>query len=394
MSEIRFYGERGIVIGLVLDIKDDLDLQKRVLRSIVWCEQQSDGWVDKVQDAVFLIEPHFGQFGQPDLIIICHLQDGSRRFVIVEAKAAFYSASAMSNDQGMKAKGYNSSINGQLSLDYRLALALQDYDGGRSVEEPQKIFRQYQEQLGDRNTGPRRVTKPQVMSEIVVPYLRELRLQDTFFVAMTRDVDPKALCQAQVDKLPVVLDESGRDAWAKLASHFGLLSLEELDKQVLAIEGYFRKGWRTVIGAWRKQMRANNLEGSWFTFTNWSKFPSEWVSRVDELAQRIKDELAQKAECKRYPGSWSVIVKTKTRGKKTLGKLAPRGPAAPELMVGFSVAVPSAEAFAEQLGTPEPFVLGPRKQPFLMVACDPQLDADRICEVMTSFIEDALESDL
>lgn len=389
MSEIRFYGERGIVIGLLLDIKDDLDLQKCVLRSIVWCEQQSDGWMDKVQDAVFLIEPGFGEFGQPDLIITCHLQDDSRRFVIVEAKATFYSASAMSNDQGMKAKGYNSSINGQLSLDYRLALALQDYDGERSIQEPLKIFRQYEKQLGDPKARPRRAAKPQLMSEIVEPYLRGLRLQDTFFVAMTRDVDSKPLCQAQADKLPVVLDESGRDAWAKLTSHFGLLSLEQLDKEVLAIEGRFRKGCRTHIGPWRKQMRASKFEGSWFTFTNWSRFPSEWVSRVDELAQRIKDELAQKAECKRYRGSWSVIV-----DNKALGKLAPREPAAPKLMVGFSVAVPSAEAFADQLSAPEPFVLGPGKQPFLMVACDPQLDADRICDVLTSFIEDAGESDL
>ena len=34
MSKICFYGERGIVNGLVLDLRDDLNKLKDVLRSI------------------------------------------------------------------------------------------------------------------------------------------------------------------------------------------------------------------------------------------------------------------------------------------------------------------------------------------------------------------------
>jgi hypothetical protein len=79
---------------------------------------------------VYLIEPGFSKFGQPDLVLVCKIKDGSKRWVFIEAKAIPYNASAMSNKNGMKQNGYNSSINGQLSLNYRLALALERYSEG------------------------------------------------------------------------------------------------------------------------------------------------------------------------------------------------------------------------------------------------------------------------
>ena len=124
MQEICFYGERGIVNGLVLDIWEDLNLIRSVLQTIDWCKPSEHGWIDNLTRAVFLVEPGFYQFGQPDLLTICDIGDGSKRWLFIEVKSTPYHASSMSNQKGMTVNGYNSSINGQLSLDYRLALAL------------------------------------------------------------------------------------------------------------------------------------------------------------------------------------------------------------------------------------------------------------------------------
>jgi hypothetical protein len=52
-------------------------------------------------------------------------EDGVRQLLFVEAKAGPYIFSARSNSVGMQEPGFNSAINGQLSLKYRLACALE-----------------------------------------------------------------------------------------------------------------------------------------------------------------------------------------------------------------------------------------------------------------------------
>jgi hypothetical protein len=48
MENIFFYGERGIVNGLVLDLKDDLSKLKKVLNSIEWCSEQEKSWINDI----------------------------------------------------------------------------------------------------------------------------------------------------------------------------------------------------------------------------------------------------------------------------------------------------------------------------------------------------------
>ena len=114
MANLHFYGERGIVNGLVLDIKDDLELGKEVINYILRCGHINRDWVSNIQDIQYFVEPGFSKFGQPDLIMICTLSDDTtKHYLIIEAKATPYAGSAMSNSKGMAQKGYNSSINGQ-----------------------------------------------------------------------------------------------------------------------------------------------------------------------------------------------------------------------------------------------------------------------------------------
>lgn len=114
MGNMYFYGERGIVNGLVLDIKADLRRLKAVLKAINWCKPSSHAWIKQIKSAIYFVEPGFAQFGQPDLLIICEVENGPKHFLIIEAKAMPYKASAMPCKDGMTAKAFNSSINGPI----------------------------------------------------------------------------------------------------------------------------------------------------------------------------------------------------------------------------------------------------------------------------------------
>jgi len=72
-------------------------------------------------------------------------------------------------------------------------------------------------------------------------------------------------------------------------------------------------------------------------------------------------------------------------GGNAIGKLAPQPPNGPRLMVGFSTAMQCPDIFAGCLDRPEPYELGPSKEPFLMVECNPAAQIDDICDVMAVF---------
>lgn len=131
-----------------------------------------------------------------------------------------------------------------------------------------------------------------------------------------------------------------------------------------------------------------NIEGfenaTLFVFTNWDRFDPTWVREVDSVATCIQRGVGPACTCKRFAGSWSFL-----KGGKTIGKLAPECPEAPRLMVGFSVAAQTPRRFAQQLGRPASYYLGPKKEPFWMVACDPTALSREICDVMVAFLRNA-----
>jgi hypothetical protein len=122
------------------------------------------------------------------------------------------------------------------------------------------------------------------------------------------------------------------------------------------------------------------FDGRWFEFANWDHFPA-WQGPARQLVQQIEQHILPWGKCESYPGSYSFVV-----NGKTLGKLAPEDPKNPRLMCGFSAVVPRAEEYARRLGTPERYVLGPSKEPFLMVPIDPETNGDAFCRLMISFL--------
>lgn len=62
MGNILFYGERGIVNGIVLDIKNHPSKQKGFLKAIRFAGGNSPEWIDNITGADFIVEPSLSEF--------------------------------------------------------------------------------------------------------------------------------------------------------------------------------------------------------------------------------------------------------------------------------------------------------------------------------------------
>lgn len=185
---IHFYGERGLVDSLLLDLQaagklaDLLNGVEFPFRNPTRLGIAADA------EIVVVVEAGFGGnragFGWPDAILIATLPTGGKVVCFVEAKAGLYADEAA--DFTDRKKGFNSKINGQLSLRFRLAQALRAYRrGGKRLVEPDDVARAYGEQ-----GRPRRLVKADNLRKVVEPYLLaadENQTVEYLFVALTDD---------------------------------------------------------------------------------------------------------------------------------------------------------------------------------------------------------------
>jgi hypothetical protein len=180
------------------------------------------------------VQVGLAEFGNPDLILVCKSSADSRPFcVFIEAKVIPYSVSAISNNEGMRTRGYNSACNGQLSLKYRFARALEQWDGIKGViEEPGAIFNAYKRStsdggLSDSHPAPRRLQKTSILKGILTPLgLAGLPLDHCCFVALTWDRED--YLKSAPEFLPRFLDESGSDVFGSIPGQVGWLGYQNL----------------------------------------------------------------------------------------------------------------------------------------------------------------------
>src|SRR5690242_2756525 len=147
--EIIWYGERGIVASLISYVRGSVVASiRQLLRAVFWAGGTGARWIEAIERANVIVEIGLADFGAPDLMLVCRGASGLPRIVFIEAKATPYEVSARPNTpvpglsrSGMQARGYNSSVNGQLALKYRFATALQCWaEHQDSIVEPQGIY--------------------------------------------------------------------------------------------------------------------------------------------------------------------------------------------------------------------------------------------------------------
>jgi len=245
-SIIHFYGERGLVDSLFLDLQAGgnlvafLNVIEFPFRNPVHL-----GLFNETEVAV-IVEAGFGGnragFGWPDAVVVATLPTGRKLVVFIEAKAGLY-AHETANFTARK-KGFNSKINGQLTLKFRLAQALGDYEtGDKRLVEPDNVARAYGEEA-----RPRRLAKIDNLRNIVEPYLVAGKVE-YLFVALTDDASnvwtslgedscmlpfvPKPL-QLTADAPDEIWDVA-RNAWADHKKFFGWVGFN-------AVEGLIEEG--------------------------------------------------------------------------------------------------------------------------------------------------------
>jgi hypothetical protein len=182
----------------------------------------------------YIIEPDFANtgFGSPDAVIALEYLD-SRAGIIVEAKRTeLVSACAPRSQRGQK--GFNSTLNGQLELDYCLAMALSEYhEGDTELVEPEWVLSSPYK--NERKGELRRLKNPAVLKD-VVSLIGGLPLDCYYFLVITNDEqNPFLRVSGDDDYLPELFrpDLSGHtftDFWSEYRRRFGWLNYAKMQE--------------------------------------------------------------------------------------------------------------------------------------------------------------------
>jgi hypothetical protein len=256
--EIHFYGERGLVNGLFLDLRES-GRTVEFLRKIEFA-YRSERHIDLpgATDIVVIVEAGFAEFGWPDAILVARTPDQSRMVFFVEAKAGLYRDEAQ--DYAQRDAGFNSTINGQFTLRYRLANALRTFQGGQTrLVEPTALATAYGE------PNPRRLSKPGNLRHIVQPHL--LGASGYFFVALTDDAANmwQEIETQQPRLLPYLAELAPEGAmasatawqvehntWPAYRENFGWIGFRDIEP--LVAEGRFFRHARQFLDAKRRNV--------------------------------------------------------------------------------------------------------------------------------------------
>lgn len=236
-----FYGERGLVNGIVLDlINNDLDIGlkslKRFLKSIKFCNSYKPSWISKVYKADFIIEPSFSEFGDPDLIIVCYCTDNEKHIIFLEAKVVKYEDSAV-NLHLNSFKGINSRINAQLTLKYRLANSLKERVPGGSIEEDLQYWKSAYAKFPTELSGnPRRVKNKKVINLCDKCFLD---VTDFWFAALVNNKQNDMPFDESSIR-PLLFNAKGENAWNEDGKRFGFITYSKLDEIMNPSGNYFQ----------------------------------------------------------------------------------------------------------------------------------------------------------
>ena len=125
-SKVLYYGESGLVSGLVADVIA-AGADRKLLECVVWNGKTPD-FVKEVEYCEYLPEYRLGDFGSPDLVIVAHTSN-AKFIVFVEAKVVSYANACASEASFRQAR----TINVQLALDRRFKQAVVS-GGGDNIE--------------------------------------------------------------------------------------------------------------------------------------------------------------------------------------------------------------------------------------------------------------------
>lgn len=247
LEKIVHYGERGVVDTIIHYLVENQQ-SKRFLQSVKWGDNAKPEWIESIESTTWILEVSLNGtsgFGDPDIILVCENFEGKPYFVFIEAKVNTYLKSAAQNSKGM-IKGYNSKINGQLSLKYRFCKAVEGWTGEGRIIESESLFTHYNIRLDENQKRPRRLAKPQVLELLRKHRFKKLDIDRCFYVAMTWDREPGPIIDLDEDITPLFLSESGEELHSYTKAHLGWIGYGVIDR-TFELDESFRETLSTMV---------------------------------------------------------------------------------------------------------------------------------------------------
>jgi hypothetical protein len=326
IPNVFWYGERGIINAVVAHLStsgDFVGVVRNLLTATRWGNGNQPTWIEDLSDAHLIVEVGLADFGDPDLLIACRTGSGSTYLIFLEAKAQSYTDSMQKTSVlragkwGMEQDGFNSSINGQLTLKYRFANALSLWDGRAAViSESRSLFEAYRVRLNDspKKSPGRSLAKPSILSGIFGRLgLAGLPEENCHYVALTWDCESKAFFNFPdvSEYLPVFLGDGGEERFSTMLDRIGWIGYKQLEDALgLSNAPEYMAAFTTMLDSPEPALSfyAEKRRGRWETF------PSEIIRLGEDLAIALGTVRVQ-----RVAGSFSM----KDENNETVGKVIP-----------------------------------------------------------------------
>ncbi len=322
---IVWYGERGVVNALVTEWAAGDGGPAEAVRTLLqkavrWCGD-TPSWIADISKVTFLIELGMGQFGNPDLILVCHTAPAESPYVVFfEAKLVMFLESAMKNAGSMAALGYNSSINGQLVLRHRLIHALSIWCGTGRLVEPANLYEAYRRSpqdggLGDPAQSPRHLDKTSVHKLLREHGVYGPGLERYHLVAWTWDREPFFGHNWTNSSylMPRFLEPTGLDAWGGMKARVGWIGFCEIENDHSPGPAY-KAAVATMLTKLTPPERDQQAEVKSLRTDNFRKFGKATMGLVAEL-EALASDLFGRGSVERKKGSSSVKIAGQVRVK-------------------------------------------------------------------------------
>ena len=305
-KNILFYGERGIVNSIILDIAGDLNKEKKFLESIILADKSKLNWVDNVVNVKYFVEADLSEFGSPDLIIKATTSKNENYVLFMEAKLGSYEGSALSlnniNDEKLpnSYNGNSSKINIQLAYKYRFIRASKKYNNEKS------IFIEESDDTSIYNDDTKRRLKKRKVIDLWNENLKDA--SQYYFIALTNDLIDMVNKNTPYDENDII-PPIGDNNWSKHKKYFGITTYKALiDNQIISKEfGYSCDAIKLMLFIPSSSSKSTYGKGypelKSFNINKWNENQKktaelwkEWIRNISEI------------EMKKQDGSYSLII--------------------------------------------------------------------------------------
>lgn len=218
-----WWGERGLVGALFHDLRsgNSVERWRDFIGLLTFSSQERP--LRAVMRAHVVVEPSFGSqgFGRPDAVALIECELEGRLIIFFEAKLGTYAEAARAPDRSRA--GFNSSINGQLELNHRLALALEAWTSHTVLAEQDWILN-----TPYATTKRRMVKKREVLDTLLAPISR-MPSNSYLHVILTTDSSNPFEDTKIADYMPkIFLADAIDDQWATERSRFGWVGFHKV----------------------------------------------------------------------------------------------------------------------------------------------------------------------